>query len=261
MSSGTITTLFQYPVKSMAGFSCQKATALPSGFEWDRRWMLIGVDNKMITQREMPILCRYFPTIHNGRLQIQFEDRCFSIATQETEGPTFLSKVWDDDALVVNTSGEINEWLSKELGQSVRLVKMLERFHFAGPLNSEVEVSGADGYPYLVLGTASMDLLSEKSGESIDIRRFRPNIVLKTNTPHEEDDWASLFTNDVNFQKVKPCLRCQIIDIDQDSGQRMGTVTKTLSTYRRMGNNIGFGGSYVGLNSGELVVGGEFWVE
>ncbi|MFN8319759.1 MAG: hypothetical protein U0V54_10095 [Saprospiraceae bacterium] len=101
-------------------------------------------------------------------MQIQFEDRCFSIATQEQKG-----QLYRRSGMMMpggNTSGEINEWLSKELGQSVRLVKMIERFHFAGPLNSEVEVSGADGYPYLVLGTASMDLLSEKSGNLIDIK-------------------------------------------------------------------------------------------
>lgn len=258
MAGGIITALYQYPVKSMAGFSCTTALALPSGFEWDRRWMLIDENNKMITQREIPLLCQFFPAIEEGLLRISFKGEDCSLPIHETTGPNFVSKVWDDDTLVVRTSDTIDQWLSDRLAQKVRLVKVIERFHYAAPIDATVEVSGADGYPFLVLGTASLEHLSNTAGESIDIRRFRPNIVVTTNTPHEEDDWASLATTTVNLQKVKPCLRCQIIDIDQDSGVRKGGVTKTLSTYRRMGNNIGFGASYVGLNSGELAVGNEF---
>ena len=258
MAGGIITALYQYPVKSMAGFSCAKALALPSGFEWDRRWMLIDENNKMITQREIPALCQFFPTIEEGTLRISFKGDHCSMPIHETTGPHFVSQVWDDDTSVVKTSFAIDSWLSEHLGQKVNLVKVIERFHYAAPIDTTVEVSGADGYPFLVLGTASLDRLSATAGESIDIRRFRPNIVITTTTAHEEDDWTGINTGDEKFQKVKPCLRCQIIDIDQDSGQRKGVVTKTLSTYRRMGNNIGFGASYVGLSKGELSVGDKF---
>lgn len=258
MVGGIITALYQYPVKSMAGIPCERATALPSGFEWDRRWMLIDEGNKMITQREMPVLCRFFPSISETSLQITFQEESFQIGLTETFGDHFISHVFDDETTVVRTSIEMDTWLSAKLGKKVSLVKIIERFHFAGPINKNVEVSGADGYPYLVLGTSSLEQLSLKSGEDIDIRRFRPNIVVATQTPHEEDEWASITLGDFQLQKVKPCLRCQVIDIDQDHAERRGTVTKTLSTYRRMGNNIGFGASYVGLNMGELVVGSEF---
>jgi uncharacterized protein YcbX len=258
MAGGIITALYQYPVKSMAGFSCATALALPSGFEWDRRWMLIDENNKMITQREIPKLCQFFPTIEEGQLSISFEGEHCSLPLHETIGPHFISQVWDDDTVVVRTSDAIDHWLSDRLGQKVSLVKVIERFHYAAPIDATIEVSGADGYPFLVLGTASLEHLSTAAGEPIDIRRFRPNIVITTITAHEEDDWSALITRDVKLQKVKPCLRCQVIDIDQDSGQRKGVVTKTLSTYRRMGNNIGFGASYLGLSTGELSVGDKF---
>ena len=258
MAGGTITALYQYPVKSMAGFSCTTALALPSGFEWDRRWMLIDENHKMITQREIPKLCQFFPTIEEGQLSISFEGEHCSLPLHETIGPHFISQVWDDDTSVVRTSDAIDHWLSDRLGQKVSLVKVIERFHYAAPIDATVEVSGADGYPFLVLGTASLEHLSTAAGEPIDIRRFRPNIVITTTTAHEEDDWTGINTGEVKLQKVKPCLRCQIIDIDQDSGERKGVVTKTLSTYRRMGNNIGFGASYVGLSTGELSVGDKF---
>ncbi len=258
MAGGIITALYQYPVKSMAGFSCETALALPSGFEWDRRWMLIDENNKMITQREIPILCQFFPFIEEGQLSITFKGERCSVPIHETMGPRFVSRVWDDDTSVVKTSDTIDHWVSDRLGQKVNLVKVIERFHYAAQIDATVEVSGADGYPFLILGTASLDHLSATAGEPIDIRRFRPNIVITTITAHEEDDWSAITNGDVKFQKVKPCLRCQIIDIDQDSGERKGVVTKTLSTYRRMGNNIGFGASYLGLSEGEIVVGDKF---
>lgn len=258
MAGGIITALYQYPVKSMAGIPCERALALTTGFEWDRRWMLIDEENKMITQREMPVLCRFFPSIREASLQITYQEESYEIGLTETLGSHFMSHVFDDETTVVRTSSGMDAWLSERLSKKVRLVKIVERFHLAGPLNKTIEVSGADGYPYLVLGTASLEQLSLKSGETIDVRRFRPNIVVATQTPHEEDEWTTVTMGDFQLQKVKPCLRCQIIDIDQDLAERRGTVTKTLSTYRRMGNNIGFGASYVGLNSGELAVGNEF---
>lgn len=62
--------IYIYPIKSLAGISCQNAFAEEMGFENDRRWMLIDGDNQFITQREHRILSQFYPQISDGKFRI-----------------------------------------------------------------------------------------------------------------------------------------------------------------------------------------------
>ena len=60
--------IYIYPIKSLAGISCQEALAEEMGFENDRRWMLIDADNQMITQREHRIMSQFYPNISGKKM-------------------------------------------------------------------------------------------------------------------------------------------------------------------------------------------------
>ncbi len=48
--------LYIYPVKSLGGFSITEAKVTTTGFEHDRRWMLVDKDGKFMTQRTFPAM-------------------------------------------------------------------------------------------------------------------------------------------------------------------------------------------------------------
>lgn len=54
-------------------------------------------------------------------------------------------------------------------------------------------------------------------------RRFRPNFIVDTaaiNIPFDEDNYAKIFIGGIPFEVTKPCTRCQMISIDQETGEK-----------------------------------------
>nr|WP_256534146.1 MOSC domain-containing protein [Lewinella sp. JB7] len=102
-------------------------------------------------------------------------------------------------------------------------------------------VSFADGYPYLITTTASLQDLSRHYGESLDPRRFRPNIIVETTEPYTEDHWSVIEVGNHAFYLPKPCARCVMITNDPDNGQRDPAVMRQLAAHRKVGNKVLFG--------------------
>ena len=99
-------------------------------------------------------------------------------------------------------------------------------------------MSFADGFPYLITMTASLDALRETAGEDIPMDRFRPNIVIETDTPWIEDAWSTLEMDGIVFDLVKPCTRCVVTTIDQETGAQIGgaTMQALIKTRARSGD-------------------------
>jgi hypothetical protein len=108
----------------------------------------------------------------------------------------------------------------------------------------------SDGFPVLVASTASLDELNRRLAQqgqpAVDMRRFRPNVVLAAPASgsavqmlaaHDEDRVGTLSfateAGDVQLQPVKPCPRCPIPNIDPSTGQSTPTVGDILQGYRQ----------------------------
>lgn len=252
--------IYIYPIKSLAGISCEKALAEEMGFENDRRWMLIDAENQIITQREKPILSQFYPQISDGIIGVTFDDYTNEFSIDEhLENPIEVN-VWDDKSQVVEVNLATSEWFSKRLGFECKLVKIIkagDRKHESSRLKETFNVSLADGYPYLLIGTKSLDFLNYKLEEKITIKRFRPNIVISTENAHEEDDFETFRIGEIQFKNVKPCGRCIMVNNNPQNGKVKKEPLKTLSTYRKVDNSVLFGTNIVSLNSGIISVGDE----
>jgi uncharacterized protein YcbX len=250
--------IYIYPIKSLAGISCQNAKAEEMGFENDRRWMLIDADNQMITQREHRIMSQFYPQISEGKISISFKDHKHEFSISESlDNPIHLN-VWDDQSEVVEVNQTTSKWFSEQLGFECKLVKIIkngDRKHESSRLKETFNVSLADGYPYLLIGTESLDFLNDKLAEKITIKRFRPNIVISTQKEHEEDDLDTFKIGEVQFKNVKPCGRCIMVNNDPSNGRLKKEPLKTLSKYRTVNNSVLFGTNIVSLNSGVINVG------
>ena len=256
----TVKEIYIYPIKSLAGISCQNAFAEEMGFEHDRRWMLVNAENLFITQREYPILSQFYPQISDGKISITFQDQKHEFSTAEhLENPIEVN-VWDDKSEVVEVNSATSKWFSDRLGFQCKLMKIIksgDRKHESSRLKETFNVSLADGYPYLMIGTKSLDFLNEKLDDKITVLRFRPNIVISSEIPHEEDDFDTFKIGEVDFKNVKPCGRCIMVNNDPQKGIVKKEPLKTLSKYRNFNNSVLFGTNIVSLNSGIIKVGDE----
>lgn len=252
--------IYIYPVKSLAGISLKSAKAEEMGFENDRRWMLINSYNVHVTQREYPIMSQFYPEISNEKIIISFENDKHEFSINEHLDIPIESAVWEDKSEVFEVHKSTSKWFSDKLGFECKLVKINKigaRQHESSRTLQTYNVSLADGYPYLLIGTESLDFLNTKLEEKITVKRFRPNIVISSFDPHEEDDFQDFTIGEVQFKNIKPCGRCIMVNNDPQKGIVKKEPLKTLSKYRNVNNSVLFGTNIVSLNTGIISVGDE----
>lgn len=249
-----------YPVKSLGGARKEGWQTTNTGFLYDRHWMLIDEHGHFLTQRELPALCTFFADIHENEVRITHEGNTISWPVHEYLPGFIETKVWDDKVAVHRVNSLMDEFFSDHFTKKVFLVKQSEvvsRKHTVSGWNQDIDVSLADGYPYLIVGTSSMRRLNEKTDKPVSHDRFRPNILVSTSEPHEEDSWPFMQIGPVTFKKVKPCARCQVVNINPGDGSKDDRVLKTLSAYRKDGFKVNFGTLMVVVSNGMIHVGDE----
>ncbi|MES2558321.1 MAG: MOSC N-terminal beta barrel domain-containing protein [Bacteroidota bacterium] len=253
-----ITGIFIYPVKSLAGISVQSASLCATGLQYDRRWMLVDAKGKFITQRDIHQLCLFNVAITGDCFNITYLQEQISIPlTLETGNPMTVT-VWNDTVDALAASDEINTWFSKQLHQPVTLVYMPNTTHrgiSANHVIDDEQVGFADGYPVLLVGEASLNLLQSKVAEKIPMNRFRPNLVFSGDEPHAEDLWEYFTINDITCRGIKPCKRCVITTINQQTAELNAEPLKTLATYRKVESYILFGQNVAVPKSGNISIG------
>ena len=252
--------LYIYPIKGMQGTSVQSATVMERGFEHDRRFMLIDETDTFISQRTHPILVLFKPIIENKTLKVHYKEKQIEVSLNASLGNTIVTNLFEHKVPSTEVDLHVNAWFSEIIGQKVRLVKMEDqnirkKELIKGP--KSVEVSFADGYPYLIVGTESLERLNQELDQSVAINRFRANIIVETSVPHIEDSWEDVKIGDTQLFVVKPCARCQVITIDQSTGHKSNATLKALSTYRKSENKIFFGANAVQIQEGIIKVGDE----
>jgi len=108
-----------------------------------------------------------------------------------------------------------------------------------------------------LIGQASLDDLSQKVGRSLEMLRFRPNLVIEGSEAFAEDGWKRIRIGDVEFRVVKPCSRCILTTIDPQTGERDANREPfaTLNNYRKQEGGAMFGQNLVNDSEGVLEVG------
>lgn len=166
--------------------------------------------------------------------------------------------IWEDEVKGQLVGNEFDQWFSKFLGINCRLVKMpLTTYRKLKPkyaVNGE-SVSFADGMPYLVIGQSSLDDLNSKLDQPVPMDRFRPNLVFRGGPAFEEDSWDKVRIGGAVFKITKPCARCVMTTVDQQTGEKGKEPLRTLATYRTVNNNVMFGQNMLLLEGEKISVG------
>ncbi|OBR15386.1 Molybdenum cofactor sulfurase [Colletotrichum higginsianum IMI 349063] len=104
--------------------------------------------------------------------------------------------------------------------------------------------------PILVINTASLHALNREieanGGRAVPSESFRANLVIGTIHGSEqvawaEDGWASLTVGGEKFNMMGACRRCQMVCVDQETGERHPEPFVTLAKVRMFDGKVYFG--------------------
>lgn len=125
-------------------------------------------------------------------------------------------------------------------------------------------MSLANQAQYLLINTTSVDWLVKKVDNWCDngvtdedrlsgaIDRFRGNFILETPSELEEVNWSSVQFGRLKFTIAGYCTRCQMICIDQNTGEKTTEPLRTIS--REFQGKLRFG---IYLSNSEEIAGGD----
>jgi uncharacterized protein YcbX len=233
----TVESLHIYPLKSARGIDLGHAVLAATGLDNDRHWLLVNADGRFMTQREHPRLALVRTALRGATLELTAPGLPALAVTDDAPGAARRVRVWNDDCDAIDAGDAAADWTSRAVGVACRLV----RFDTRQTRLSSREWTGAvlapnqfsDGFPVLVANRASLDELNSRLAQPLPMNRFRPNLVLAGLAPWDEDRIDELHIGSVRLKLVKPCTRCRITTIDQESGTPVDEEPlQTLKSYR-----------------------------
>lgn len=254
----TISQLVIYPIKSCAGMSVDQATLTTAGLVHqgvgDREWMVVDPGGQFLTQRDYPCMALIAPQLHDGLVRVAFPGMAPLPLERrhQIEDEARMVAVWDDHVIATDCGDNAAAWLTQAVGTPCRLVRFRENVvrststKWTGGVASETRF--ADGYPLLAVGDASLADLNARlvaaGRAAVPMNRFRPNLVIDGIDAFEEDYTAAFNIGAAVVAPVKPCSRCPIPSIDQETGVPGPDLLDILSRYRanaRMDGAVCFG--------------------
>ncbi|MET0963140.1 MAG: MOSC N-terminal beta barrel domain-containing protein [Noviherbaspirillum sp.] len=268
-----LTQLVFYPVKSCAGIQLSTATLTGAGLMhdhiYDREWMLVDDEGNFLSQREHPRMALITPRLRSDTLELRAPGMLPLNITLDLpdpeEAPTRSVRLWRHTMKAYDGDKVTRTWFTEFLGASCQLV----RFHpdARHPVNPqrtgglEIGTLYSDGYPLLLLSQESLDELNARliaqGRDPLPMDRFRPNLVIAGAEAHDEDHAARLQAGNAEIRPVKPCPRCPVPSVNQQTGQIGPDPLDVLRTYRAGAGGIegiGFGmNCIVTQGEGELL--------
>lgn len=246
-----VTDVWRYPVKSCRGERLTEAVVEPWGIAGDRRWMIVDAAGAPVTAREHPPMILVTPRVGRGQITLSGPGLP-DLAVPVPPGADLVPvSVWESDLTAAPAGEEAATWLTKVIGQPVRLVYLDDPTRrptdpdYSAP---DDRVSFADGYPLLLTSEASLDAVNEWIAEGskpaegpIPMRRFRPSVVVSGAPAWAEDAWRRLRIGSVTFRSVKGCDRCVLTTIDPDTAVKGHEPLFALARHRRWDNKVWFG--------------------
>lgn len=198
---GRVKAVYRYPVKSLRAEAPSAVFLDWTGIAGDRQYAFLKAESRSsfpyLTGRDLPALVTYAAEYAEpGNLRRS----------------TLRVAVGDDEYDI--TDPALSERLSRDVGQPVQLLQ-IGRGTF-------------DVMPVSVLSTTTLAKVDAQCGRLVDMRRFRPNIVIEMpdGRVQREIEWLGgtlVFGDGPEAAKLHvsvPIDRCMMITIDPDTAER-----------------------------------------
>jgi len=258
-----VTDIYIYPVKSLKGIPLKEVKTGSRGFKYDREWMITDSDYQFLTQRQIEAMATITVSIAKDFLLLQSsKGNELKINLNAKREESVQVSVWDDICDAFDEGEDASYWLTDELGywqgKTLRLVRFCSDRKRPVPTKylhgREAESSFSDQFPYLITSWDSLKKLNEGLRENgkqeVTMARFRPNIVVNDIASIENQTSLDLISQDGNYEfgLRKPCKRCKITTINQDSGKIID-FKEPLSTLTSLNFNSENYGAFFGQNA------------
>jgi uncharacterized protein YcbX len=230
---GHVEAIFRYPVKSMAGERLEVANLGWHGLDGDRRLAFRRIDDRggfpWLSASKLPDLVLFAPQRRDDGAPGDL--------------PTHVRTPEGDEMTV------FGEDLATEVGRRCGApVQMMQLRH---GIFDEASVS--------VIALDTVSEIGRLAGRSLDVRRFRPNIVVRSlrSVPFQEDEWVGdvlSFGEGDDAPAITVTMRderCSMVNLDPDSASRAPEVLKAV--VRSNQNNAGIYGAVTRI--GRVAVG------
>eukprot|EP00242_Pyramimonas_sp_CCMP2087_P015780 CAMPEP_0198209092 /NCGR_PEP_ID=MMETSP1445-20131203/12405_1 /TAXON_ID=36898 /ORGANISM="Pyramimonas sp., Strain CCMP2087" /LENGTH=334 /DNA_ID=CAMNT_0043882727 /DNA_START=111 /DNA_END=1112 /DNA_ORIENTATION=- len=259
-SCPTVSELNIYPIKSCANIRVKEAIATELGFENDRIAQVSDQNGKYCTPREKKYakLFHVKPTLKQNKLVLSAAEADSSFELDLVDGKTKSTSaepMIGPRVILQDHGDDFSSWLETATGiQGCRLTAIGDGYNREVEVNPDQNdplpfaappVSLADEAPYLLTSDSSLaDLnkrLTARGQTRVDMRRFRPNIVVSGLKPWQEDTLSKIRIGRVEFHVWQRCGRCVMTTIDRDSLARGPEPLATLDTFRDRDGQRNFG--------------------
>ena len=216
---GQVEAIFRYPVKSMAGERLDHAHLGWYGIDGDRRFAFRRVDDRSgmpwLTASKLPDLVLFSPQ-----------------SRRNAAGNDLPSHILTPDGKEVPVLGEE---LANEVGG--RFGAPVQMMHLRHGIFDEEPIS--------VIASDTVREIGRLSGRDLDVRRFRPNLVVRLlrSAPFQEDQWLGGVLSFGRGDGVPAAAvtmrdeRCSMVNLDPDSAQPATEVMKAIVRVNQ--NNAG----------------------
>ena len=220
---GYVEAIFRYPVKSMGGERLEAANLGWHGLEGDRRLAFRRLDDRggipWLTASKLPDLLLFAPQRRQDSAQGDLPTHIRTPDGEET--PIF------------------GEDLATEVGR--RYGSPVQMMHLKNGIFDDATIS--------VIASDTVHEIGRLSGRSLDVRRFRPNVVVRLlrSLPFQEDEWVGSvlsFGEGDDAPAITATmrdLRCSMVNLDPDSASLAPEVMKAI--VRANQNNAGVYGA------------------
>lgn len=256
----TLSRIFIYPIKSLAGIEVKQWQVTQTGLKYDRKWMLADDHQQFLSQRRLPKMALLKTQIIDQQLIISApgqENLVLDLNPAETELTREVT-VWGDKCQAQEVNQQASQWFRDYLQFPCTLVyqpKKHIRTVDQKYAQSNDQTSFSDGFPFLIVSEASLALLNQQMSLTLSMRRFRPNLVIKDCTAYAEDRWRKISIGGILFRLPKPCARCAIPQIDPDTAISDKEPLRTMAKTRKWNNEVFFGQNALHDDLGTLQVG------
>jgi uncharacterized protein YcbX len=260
MGNLNLSTISIYPIKSLRGQDIDACVVERMGLENDRRLMVVDPQGMFQTQREHARMALITPILNSGTMTLcapGMDDVIFEVREQ---GKRMKVEIWDSSGVEsIDQESPAAEWLSDFLRMPVRLVRIANDYQRKVSAEYSIQpfdqVGFADGFPLLIISQESLNDLNSRMEQPIPMNRFRPNIVVSGTAPFAEDNWKRIRIGPVEMALVKPCARCNVPTINQDTALKGKEPNTTLAKYRKINGKVMFGVNIIPITTGRLQIG------
>jgi uncharacterized protein len=203
---GNIIAIYRYPVKSMAGHSLTSAELGWHGLAGDRRFALLRKEATggfpWLTASKLPQLVTYTP-VHKD-------------SEENSDLPTHIRTPAGVELAL--RSEELWQELSQAHGSPVEIMQLNQGIFDEAPIS--------------IISVATIKAVEQMVGFNLDIRRFRPNLLIETveGQPFEEQQWLNktIRISKAAMHIYLHDIRCAIVNIDPDSGELDPRIMKAI---------------------------------